>query len=161
MFLNDGKPIYSIRQTITLSGKKLRSDQALYIVGILLLVIAGYAVFNRAVLTNSFGGILIFSAVIFVLILFGITAFTFGYSMRPKRELRSSIEVPSTVESLMELTQVKGIGAKRAEQLKAVGVITVADLSTASAEELAKKLQVSSKITSRWIKDARDLLLGK
>lgn len=127
----------------------------------MLLVLVSYALYNMSALKASFGGILIYSAVIFVLILFGITAFIFGYSVRPKKETQSSVELSSTVESLTELTQVKGIGEKRAEQLKAVGIVTVADLSTASAEELAEKLQVSSKITGRWVKNARDLLLEK
>lgn len=107
------------------------------------------------------GGMLIYSAIIFVLALFGITSFIFGYSMRPKKQKVLSITFSPTVESFTELRGVKGIGEKRAEQLKALGIDTVADLSAASAEELAEKLRVSPKIINRWIKNARNLLLEK
>jgi len=139
----------------------LRSDNILYIVGITLLIVTGYALFTKESLEDALGGMLIYSAIVFVLVLFGITAFIFGYNLRPQKKNLLSIASSLNVESLMELTRVKGIGEKRAEQLKALGITTVADLSAASAEELAEKLQVSSKITKRWIKDARNLLLEK
>ena len=141
----------------------LRSDYILYTIGAVLLVIAGYAFFDSASLQPLMGGMLIYSAVVFVLALFGITAFIFGYSLRPKEQKPLSFTPPqtSTVRSFMELTRVKGIGEKRADQLKALGIMTVADLSAASAEELAQKLQVSAKITGQWIKNARKLLLEK
>lgn len=136
-------------------------DCTLYIAGVILLVVAGYALFNNASLEEPMGGMLIYSAIVFVLALFGITSFIFGYSLRPKKQKLLLIAPSPTVESLMQLTQVKGIGGKRAEQLKALGIATVADLSAVSAEELAEKLQVSSKITRQWIRNARNLLLEK
>lgn len=141
----------------------MRSDCILYIIGIVLLAVAGYALFDQASLQPLMGGMLIYSAVVFVLALFGVTAFIFGYSLRPKKQKMLSFTPSSTsiVESLMELTRVKGIGEKRADQLKTLGITTVADLSAASAEELAEKLEVSAKITDRWIKNARKLLLEK
>jgi hypothetical protein len=144
-----------------LLGKPLRSDYILYLVGIVLLAVTGYALFDRASWERVMGGMLIYSAIVFVLALFGITSFIFGYNMRPRKQKIPSITPSHTVESLMELTRVKGIGEKRAEQLKALGISTVPDLSAASAEELAEKLQISSKITNRWIKEARNLLLEK
>jgi len=138
----------------------LRSDYILYVVGVTLFVVAGYALSNRS-LEAFMGGMLIYSAVVFVLALFGITALIFGYSQRPKKQKSPLISSSLIVKSLMKLTRVKGIGEKRAEQLKALGIATVAELSVASAAELAEKLQVSTKITNRWIKNARNLLLEK
>jgi DNA uptake protein ComE-like DNA-binding protein len=139
----------------------VRSDYLLYVVGIVLIAVGGYALLNGSSLGAPMGGMLIFSAVIFVLFLFGVTSLIFGYSQRPKKRQVLSIPTAPVVESLMELTSVKGIGEKRVKQLRALGINTVVDLSTASAEELAEKLQVSSRITNRWIQNARDLLLEK
>ena len=139
----------------------MRSDYPLYIIGVILLVVVCYALFSSASLKEPMGGMLIYSAIVFVFALFGITAFIFGYGLRPKKQKLVSIVSSPVVESLIELTHVKGIGEKRAEQLKVLGIATVADLSAASGEELAEKLQISSKITDRWIKDARNLLLEK
>ena len=84
----------------------------------------------------------------------------------------SSIEVPIAVEpassvgiapkiGLMEakstFSQIRGISAKRAEELKANGISTVQDLANASAEELASKLNVSPKIVKMWIGSAKKL----
>jgi predicted flap endonuclease-1-like 5' DNA nuclease len=59
---------------------------------------------------------------------------------------------------MMELTQVKGIGEKRKEQLKALNISSVEDLAKASAEDLASKLKISPKITGKWIENAKQLL---
>lgn len=139
----------------------MRSDYLLYVVGIVLIAGGGYALLGRSSLEAPMGGMLIYSAVVFVLFLFGATSLIFGYSQRPKKRQLLSIPTAPAVESLTELTSVKGVGERRAEQLKELGINTVADLSTASAEELAEKLQVSSKIANRWIQNARDLLLEK
>jgi predicted flap endonuclease-1-like 5' DNA nuclease len=61
------------------------------------------------------------------------------------------------VPSVMELTEVKGIGEKRKEQLKALGIRSVEDLAEASAEDLAQKLKISPKITGKWIENAKNL----
>jgi predicted flap endonuclease-1-like 5' DNA nuclease len=60
--------------------------------------------------------------------------------------------------SMIELTEVKGIGEKRKEQLKALNVTSVEDLANASAEDLASKLKISPKITGKWIENAKQLL---
>jgi len=54
----------------------------------------------------------------------------------------------------IELTEIKGIGSKRAKELEAVGVNTVSDLATASAKDLAQKTGFSEKTISRWIEQA-------
>jgi predicted flap endonuclease-1-like 5' DNA nuclease len=56
-----------------------------------------------------------------------------------------------------ELTQIRGISAKRAEQMKANGVSSIKDLAGASSADLAVKLQVSEKIVKMWIGSAKKL----
>jgi predicted flap endonuclease-1-like 5' DNA nuclease len=53
---------------------------------------------------------------------------------------------------------VKGIGEKRATQLKALGISSVDDLSKASAKNVAKKLKISRKTVSKWIASAKELI---
>lgn len=55
------------------------------------------------------------------------------------------------------LTEVKGIGEKRAAQLKALGINSVEELAEASAKELAAKLNISPKITNKWIENAKEI----
>jgi predicted flap endonuclease-1-like 5' DNA nuclease len=64
-------------------------------------------------------------------------------------------------EPRIELTNVKGIGPKRAEQLKRLGIYTVYDLADANADELAKKVELSPKITNRWVEEAKKLIAKK
>ena len=54
----------------------------------------------------------------------------------------------------IELTEIKGIGSRRAKELKAVGVNAVSDLATASAKDLSQKTRFSEKTFSRWITQA-------
>jgi predicted flap endonuclease-1-like 5' DNA nuclease len=69
-------------------------------------------------------------------------------------------EVKPTVEQplISGLTAVKGIGEKRAAQLKTLGINTVEDLVKASPEDLASKLRISPKITGKWIESAKEIL---
>jgi predicted flap endonuclease-1-like 5' DNA nuclease len=79
----------------------------------------------------------------------------------PVTEVMKEEKVETVVEvapQKMELTKVKGIGEKRAEQLKALGISSVEDLAKASVEDLAEKLKISPKITGRWIENAKKLL---
>lgn len=70
----------------------------------------------------------------------------------------ATIEAPAATATALELTQVKGIGEKRAAQLKALGINNVSDLAKASAEDIAEKLQISPKITQKWIDNAQELV---
>jgi len=56
-----------------------------------------------------------------------------------------------------ELMEVKGIGEKRAAQLQALGITRVDDLARASAEDLARGLTISPKITQKWVEKAKEL----
>jgi len=64
----------------------------------------------------------------------------------------------SPAAATMALTQVKGVGEKRATQLAALGINSVEDLSKASAAAVAKKLKVSPKIVDSWIANAKELI---
>lgn len=105
-----------------------------------------------------------------------------GYFQRPRAQAKpvtteapppptSPVQEPTAVEiqavketveqptpTVTGLTGVKGIGEKRAEQLKAVGINSVEDLAKASADDLAAKLKVSPKITKVWIENAKRLV---
>jgi predicted flap endonuclease-1-like 5' DNA nuclease len=87
--------------------------------------------------------------------------------IQPPPAVQVSVEaVKETAEKVAEkvaeagtaLTTIKGIGGKRAEMLKAVGINTVEELAEASAEDLAAKLKVSPKFTEKWIENARKLV---
>jgi len=61
---------------------------------------------------------------------------------------------------MLDLTQVPGIGQKRAEQLKNIGIDSVEKLAEADPKEASKSLQVSEKTVSKWIANAKQLLLS-
>jgi transcriptional regulator with XRE-family HTH domain len=63
-----------------------------------------------------------------------------------------------TPETLVGLTEVKGISQKRFEQLKAIGIDSVKKLAESDPKEIAEKLGVSEKASSRWIENAKNIL---
>jgi len=65
------------------------------------------------------------------------------------------IETPAPLES--ELMLVKGIGEKRAAQLKALGINNLDDLAKVSPDDVAKNLLISPKITRKWVESAKEL----
>jgi predicted flap endonuclease-1-like 5' DNA nuclease len=67
--------------------------------------------------------------------------------------------IPARTEhAKIELTAVKGIKEKRAEQLKALGIGSVQELANASATDLAKKLKISPMFTRQWIDNAKEII---
>jgi predicted flap endonuclease-1-like 5' DNA nuclease len=58
----------------------------------------------------------------------------------------------------MELTAVKGIKEKRAQQLRTLGIDSVQELANASAEDLAKKLKIAPYFTQQWIENAKEII---
>jgi len=66
-------------------------------------------------------------------------------------------KVSSSRVRITELSEVKGIGAKRAESLRAVGINSAEDLAEADPEFLADNLGISQKMASRLIENARRL----
>ena len=147
----------------------MRSDYALYTVAIIFFIITGtvlaleMAEFERNlwVVTTAILGLLFIGL---------------GYSQRPKpkpatietlptptarttiAEEKTEIVMEAVPTAAVALTKVKGIGEKRAEQLKALGINSVEYLVKASAKDLAVKLKVSPKITRRWIRNAKELV---
>lgn len=57
-----------------------------------------------------------------------------------------------------DLTSVKGIGGKRAAQLKALGISNIDVLAAASPRDLAAKMKVSPKIVEKWVAGAKELV---
>jgi predicted flap endonuclease-1-like 5' DNA nuclease len=73
-------------------------------------------------------------------------------------ETSSQIVEPIAESPAGELTGVKGIGPKRALQLKAIGINSVEDLSNVSPKSLAVQLKISPKFTEKWIENAKQLV---
>jgi predicted flap endonuclease-1-like 5' DNA nuclease len=85
----------------------------------------------------------------------------------PKEEkIEMPIQPPTVIKAptpppavpTIELTRVKGIGEKRATQLKALGINSVEELAKISAEDVAKKLEISPKIVKKWIAGAKEIV---
>jgi len=68
------------------------------------------------------------------------------------------VEEPREQKPPMALTEIKGIGPKRAEELKAAGVKTVADLAKRSAKNLSEKTGIPLKNISEWIVQANEMI---
>jgi len=62
---------------------------------------------------------------------------------------------------IIELSEVKGIGAKRAELLRDMGINSAGDLAEADPEFLANNLRISVKMASRLIENARKLVFRR
>ncbi len=60
-------------------------------------------------------------------------------------------------ERATELTEVKGIGVKRSEKLRSIGIESVDNLAQSKPDDLAEKMSVSEKTASKWIKNASKL----
>jgi len=154
----------------------MRSDYALYVVALIFFIITGIG----AYMLEEPQKLWVVSTAVLGFFFIGL-----GYTQRPKPQA-PIIEAPppapapapapapptiaETVKEekaevvaevappTMGLTEVKGIGEKRKEQLKALGISSVDDLARASAKDLAEKLKISPKITERWIENAKRLL---
>jgi uncharacterized Zn finger protein len=62
------------------------------------------------------------------------------------------------LKNTLDLTEIKGIGSKRAEILNLYGVKNVSDLANSSVFVLSSKTGISEKYLLRWIKQAKELL---
>ena len=65
------------------------------------------------------------------------------------------VEVTTPAPATNDLTKLRGINAKRAEQLNALGIRNLDYLAKASAEDLATKLTISPRITRMWFGSAK------
>lgn len=153
----------------------MRSDYALYVVAIIFFVIT--AMSFALELAEFERNLWVLTTAVLGLLFAGL-----GYSQRPKPQARAieappppptplappavtEVVVQEKTEPIVEttppkvaLTEVKGIGEKRAEQLKALGVNSIEELAKASAKDLAVKLKISPKITEKWIENAKKLV---
>jgi len=152
----------------------MRSDYAFYLVAIIFFILTGTAAW---ILAESEKPLWVITTAVLGLLFIGL-----GYSQRPKPKPTAITPLPAppspqpvqpTVTEIvveekpvtiiepaptkLELTEVKGIGEKRAGQLKALGINSVERLAEASAKDLAEKLKISPKITGKWIEDAKRL----
>jgi predicted flap endonuclease-1-like 5' DNA nuclease len=161
----------------------MRSDYALYVAAVILFVITGISYRQiteetpknlSVVLTTVFG--LLFAGLGFMLRPKTTTTTVSTTSpplatppQEPKPEAQTPPAPQPTIEMKAEtpieitppepeLMRVKGIGPKREKQLESLGINGIADLSKASAKELATKLELSPKITSKWIVHAKELV---
>ncbi|MBS7632766.1 DUF4332 domain-containing protein [Candidatus Bathyarchaeota archaeon] len=150
----------------------MRTDYVLYVVAVICFAITGL---TFALIESDFER----NLSVLTTVILGLLFIALGFSQRPR--LSTSVETPATpvpalvqqatssvveetkieiAESkpVMELTSVKGIKQKRADQLKALGINSVQDLANASAEDLAAKLKISPWFTQRWIQSAKELV---
>jgi predicted flap endonuclease-1-like 5' DNA nuclease len=151
----------------------MRSDYALYTVAIIFFILTGIVLVYQIELKELW---VVTTAIL------GFLFIGLGYTQKPKLQAITveappqapapEMPTPSPVTEIMkekvetvvevtppkaELTKVKGIGEKRAQQLKALGIDSVEDLAKASATDIAEKLKISPKITGRWIENAKNL----
>ncbi|MFB0502557.1 MAG: helix-hairpin-helix domain-containing protein [Candidatus Bathyarchaeia archaeon] len=72
-----------------------------------------------------------------------------------KNEAEDEEEKPTDKEHPEKLTDIKGIGAKIAEQLESAGINSIRDLANSDLTELSEDLQISEKRLSRWVDEAK------
>lgn len=159
----------------------MRSDYALYVVAVIFFLITALS-FAVTQLADFERNVWIVTTVVLGLLFAGL-----GYTQRPKvqpaqtqTEMQPKATTPTlqpqpvvvepikkeitepvaevTTTPKLDLTAVKGIKAKRAEQLKGIGISSIEDLARASADDLGNKLKISPKITGKWIEQAKLLL---
>ena len=148
----------------------MRLDYTLYVLAALLFIITVVSLVTPLIAETERN---LWVVTTFVL---GLLSVGLGYSQRPKTEAQAcqpAVQIPQAIvpqtqpsttmktpamTEALELTQLKGIGEKRATQLKAIGINSVDDLAKASAKTIAKKLQISPKITKKWIASAKKLV---
>lgn len=100
---------------------------------------------------------------IIIWLVFSLAKMAWGRKKKPeKRPLREETlavkKEPREPKPPKDLTEIKGIGPKRVEELKAAGVTTVSDLAKRSAKNLSEKTGIPIKIISRWIEQANEML---
>ena len=71
-----------------------------------------------------------------------------------EKEHKEDIDSVTPIQPLV-LTSITGIGVKRAEQLRSCGISSVQDLAKCNSQDLSEKLQVSEKMVSKWIEEAK------
>ncbi|HEY4674541.1 MAG TPA: helix-hairpin-helix domain-containing protein [Candidatus Bathyarchaeia archaeon] len=160
----------------------MRSDYALYVVSALFFLLTAIA----AVLLNIYPEreVWVVTTAVLGFLFIGIgysqrprlTCGTEEALPKPAREPAPSTPAPSMTTTVVveqqqktetvaeitplktELTKVKGVGPKRLEQLSKLGITSAEELASASPEDLATKLKISPKITTKCVEDAKKLV---
>jgi len=74
----------------------------------------------------------------------------------PKKTEKEDKEEKTTEEKHPgKLTDIKGIGAKTAEQMESAGINTIRDLANSDLTKLSEHLQISEKRLSKWVDEAQ------
>jgi len=73
---------------------------------------------------------------------------------KKKRRTRTKRSAPRIT---VDLTEVKGIGPKSSEQLRAININSVEDLIKSRPSDIALRIGISEKVASKWIKNAKAL----
>lgn len=73
------------------------------------------------------------------------------------RQIENLEDKGQKVETSQNLTQINGIGPRRALELKLAGVTTVSDLATRSPQHLSEKTGIPIVLISKWIIEANKL----
>ncbi len=76
--------------------------------------------------------------------------------IQPLTTAETTSNLPAKPVKRSQIKRLKGIGKKRAEQLNSLGINSFKELANASAEDVAKSLQISPKIVNRWISEAKE-----
>ena len=152
----------------------MRSDYALYVIAIVCFILAA-VVFMGSI---DYAGYLVMDPLISmvttaVLAILGLISAGAGYLVRPGEmtltarphlpapKLSSSPPTPQLslpVIPPIEVTEVRGVGPKRAKQLGELGIKTAQDLAKTTATTLAAKTELSTKITRKWVRRAKKLI---
>lgn len=137
----------------------MRTDHALYAVAVIFFIMTGVVLASQPEETKPLG--------VIATTILGIFFAGLGYSLKPKtkgetvttsqKPEETPREKAKTVQAGTPLIKVKGIGEKRAEQLKSLGISYAEELAKASPEDLAAKLKISPKIVQKWIESAKKL----
>ena len=152
----------------------MRSDYALYVVAVICFILAA-VVFAGS---TDYAGYLAMEQQISmvttaVLVILGLISAGAGYLVRPEEMMpappprplapKPSAPPPTpppkiTTTPTIDITEVKGIGLKRAERLRALGINSAQDLAKSSATLLAANMGISSRITHKWVREAEKLM---
>ncbi len=154
----------------------MRSDYALYVVAVICLILAA-VVFATTAVGYPLMEPLINMVTIAVLVILGVISAGAGYLIRPEEMMlapppqppppKPPSETPTTpttpppkttLAPPINITEIRGIGPKRAEQLRALGINTAQDLVETTASTLAAKTELSPKVTRKWVREAKRLI---
>jgi replicative superfamily II helicase len=137
----------------------MRADYILYFLAVVCFIASASITVFRTTETQLW---------IVTLAILGFIFLGIGYLRKPTtRKPSEETAIPTTLmvekpvivteEAISELTQVRGIGVKRAGQLQKLGIKTIKDLANASTKDLAGKLEISPKVVRKWITNAKKL----